>query len=76
MRAGELKILPDDLAQHLSKAAGMRNVLVHAYSEVDLRMVYESIDLALKDFTQFVEIMSEKMNLIQQNHPEQPPEEA
>lgn len=54
----------------------MRNVLVHAYSEVDLRMVYESIDLALKDFTQFVEIMSEKMNLIQQNHPEQPPEEA
>lgn len=29
LRAGELKILPDDLAQRLSKAAGMRNVLAH-----------------------------------------------
>jgi uncharacterized protein YutE (UPF0331/DUF86 family) len=76
LRAGELKVLPDDLTQRLSKAAGMRNVLVRAYSEVDLKIVYDSIGLALKDFSQFVEIVSEKMNLIQQDPPEQPPEEA
>jgi uncharacterized protein YutE (UPF0331/DUF86 family) len=75
LRAGELKILPQDLAQRLSKAAGMRNVLVHAYSEVDLRIVYESIGSALKDFSQFVGIVSQKMNLIQTETPEPPPDE-
>lgn len=64
LRAGELKILPEDLAERLSKAAGMRNVLVHAYAEVDLKAVYESIGLALKDFSQFIEIMSQKIDLL------------
>lgn len=76
LRAGELKILPDDLAKSLSDAAAMRNILVHAYAKVNLKIIYESIGPALKDFSQFVEIMSEKMNLIQQELPEQPPEEA
>jgi len=76
LRAGELNILPDDLALRLSKAAGMRNVLVHAYTKVDLKIIYQSIGPALKDFSQFVEIMSQQMNLIQQEAPEQPPEET
>ena len=76
LRAGELQILPADLAQRLGDAAAMRNILVHAYAKVDLKIVYDSIRPALKDFSQFVEIMSEKMNLIQQEPPEQSPEEA
>lgn len=76
LRAGELQILPADLAQRLGDAAAMRNILVHAYAKVDLKIVYDSISPALKDFTQFAEIMSEKMNLIQQNPLEQPPEEV
>ena len=76
LRAGELKILPADLAQRLDDAAAMRYILVHAYTKVDLKIIYDSIGPALKDFSQFAEIMSEKMNLIQQDPSEQPPEEA
>lgn len=65
LRASELKILPADLAQRLAEAAGMRNLLVHAYAEVDLKIVHASIKPALRDFSQFVEIMSINSNLIQ-----------
>lgn len=64
LRAGELKILPDRLAKRLGDAAGMRNLLVHDYAKVDLKIIYNSIGQALKDFSQFVEIMSQKTALI------------
>lgn len=41
-----------------------------------MKASWRSSPIFLKDFTQFVEIMSQKMNLIQQEPPEQPPEEA
>lgn len=76
LRAGELNILPDDLALRLAKAAGMRNVLVHAYTKVDLKIIYQSIGPVLKDFSQFVEIMSQKTALIRpQTADESLPEE-
>lgn len=64
LRAGELKILPEDLAQRLSDAAGMRNLLVHAYAKIDLKIIHDSIKPVLRDFSQFVEIMSAKIALI------------
>lgn len=73
LRAGEMKILPGDLAERLAKAAGMRNVLVHAYTDVDLKVVYENIGLALKDFSQFAEIMSQQVYLIRTQIPEVTP---
>ena len=64
LRAGELNILPTELAQRLSDAAAMRNILVHAYTKVDLTIVYESIRPALKDFSEFVTIISQQAKLI------------
>ncbi|MCA1732023.1 MAG: DUF86 domain-containing protein [Acidobacteria bacterium] len=45
------------LATRLEEAAGMRNVLVHLYDEIDLRILHASIERALKDFAELVAAM-------------------
>ncbi|GEM_PF-2610360 len=76
LRAGELKIIPDDLAKSLSEAAAMRNILVHTYTKIDLKIIYKSIGPALNDFSEFITIMSQKVNLIEPEISEAPPEET
>lgn len=51
---GELGVLTPDLAQRLRSAAGMRNVLVHGYAELDATLVWAALgDLGdLDDFAQ------------------------
>lgn len=44
--------LDDELAQRLASAAGMRNVLVHGYLEVDDKVVWNALD-RLDDLRQF-----------------------
>jgi uncharacterized protein YutE (UPF0331/DUF86 family) len=44
--------LDDELAQRLASAAGMRNVLVHGYPEVDDEVVWDALD-HLDDLRQF-----------------------
>ncbi len=52
--AGEHGLLPPDLAIRLQDAAGMRNILVHVYEEIDYAILHASIRSALRDFGQFV----------------------
>lgn len=54
LRAGELMLINKDLAQNLAKAAGMRNILVHGYEEIDDKQVYQSLKQAVKDFSLFL----------------------
>ena len=63
LRAGELNWIPTDLAEKLADAAGMRNILVHGYEKVDLKIVYNSINPALKDYTQFCEYILKQISL-------------
>lgn len=55
LRAAELNWIPADLAKKLADAAGMRNILVHGYEKIDLKIIYDSIKPVLKDFTKFSE---------------------
>ncbi|MDZ7262323.1 MAG: DUF86 domain-containing protein [candidate division KSB1 bacterium] len=55
LRAGELNWIPLELAKNLADAAGMRNLLVHGYEKLNLKIIYKSIKPALKDYTQFGE---------------------
>ena len=48
--------IPSELANRLQEAAGMRNIIVHLYEEIDYAILHESINLALQDFSQFVSI--------------------
>lgn len=59
--AGKEGLLPTDLAQRLAEAAGMRNVLVHMYEEIDYTILHNSIAPALRDFSQFVSILATRV---------------
>jgi len=63
LRAGELGILPAELAEKLARAAGMRNLIVHAYSKVDLRQIYDNIKPALADFAEFSRVLAKKLGI-------------
>ncbi|MBI3183690.1 MAG: DUF86 domain-containing protein [Myxococcales bacterium] len=47
--------LPADFALRFADVAGFRNILVHAYLEVDLRRVHKLLDERLEDFERFAD---------------------
>ncbi|MCL7455449.1 MAG: DUF86 domain-containing protein [Anaerolineae bacterium] len=49
----EAGILPDDLTERMRELAGLRNLLVHLYWQVDDAMIYEGIHTELEDFDEF-----------------------
>jgi len=53
-RAAETGLISRDLADKLKGSAGMRNVLVHEYMDIDDEMVFRSIPLALDGFKEFI----------------------
>jgi uncharacterized protein YutE (UPF0331/DUF86 family) len=50
----EASLLPDDFTRTMQELAGLRNLLVHLYWEVDDQMVYDGIRSELDDFKTFV----------------------
>lgn len=54
LRAGELDLISNDLALKLAEAAGMRNILIHGYEEIDFHIIYKSIKQAIHDFSRFL----------------------
>ena len=50
----EAGILPDDFTRTMRELAGMRNLLVHLYWDVDDQMVYDGVRSELGDFQTFV----------------------
>lgn len=61
-QAGELGLLPADLAERLQEAAGMRNILVHQYEDIDYVILHDSIDPALNDFAAFVVVLAARLD--------------
>ncbi len=58
LRAGELKIISKKLSENLALSAGLRNILVHEYEELDYKIVHKSIPSAIRDFTAFIKKLS------------------
>jgi len=48
-----IKVIPEDFAKKLVNMAGMRNLLVHVYWEIDDELVYRTIWEGLDDFRKF-----------------------
>lgn len=48
-------ILSKDLAKQLAKSAGLRNILAHEYLEIDDRIIYQSIPLALTQYPLYIQ---------------------
>lgn len=60
--AAEQGLIPIDLAHRLQDAAGMRNVIVHLYEQIDYTILHDSISPALRDFEQFVAIFEARLD--------------
>ncbi|NHJ15277.1 MAG: DUF86 domain-containing protein [Candidatus Thorarchaeota archaeon] len=54
-------ILPEDLTERLTDLIGMRNVLIHDYLEVNLRIVYDSVTMIIEDGPKFVRLVNEAL---------------
>jgi uncharacterized protein YutE (UPF0331/DUF86 family) len=50
----ETGIIPDEFTGTMRAMAGLRNLLVHLYWEVDDKMVYDSLSTELDDFETFI----------------------
>jgi uncharacterized protein YutE (UPF0331/DUF86 family) len=55
----DIDVIPADFAQKLVGMAKFRNVLVHMYLEVDLKLMYRYIQDNLEDFEAFTRYVSE-----------------
>lgn len=51
----EAGVLSDDLTQTMRELAGLRNLLVHVYWDVDDETIYEGVQTELGDFEAFIE---------------------
>jgi len=58
LKAGEIGIISGELSKNLALSAGLRNILVHEYEEIDYKTVHQSIANAIRDFTAFVKELS------------------
>ncbi|MEK6766616.1 MAG: DUF86 domain-containing protein [Planctomycetota bacterium] len=54
IKAGELKIIPVDLAEKLAPSAGLRNRLVHEYDLIEHLMVLEAVIMAEELYSEYV----------------------
>lgn len=52
---GEAKLLPAELAARLEKLAGLRNILVHEYLDINHILLHENLKTHLADFEQFAQ---------------------
>lgn len=53
-KLGQHNILPPQFAAEIEGMAGFRNILVHRYTEVDLRQVYDVLQNRLDDFIKYI----------------------
>lgn len=61
LQAGRSGLIPPDLATRLADAAGLRNVLVHLYDDIDYEIVAASIGPALEDFGRLAELYARRL---------------
>ena len=55
IEAGRQDIITSELAAELAQAAGMRNILVHQYKEIDSRIVFIAIQKALTQYPLYIQ---------------------
>ncbi len=54
----ELGVYSREFADQIARSAGLRNILVHDYNDVDRNIVHGSIKSCLRDYHQYLEHLS------------------
>jgi uncharacterized protein YutE (UPF0331/DUF86 family) len=60
-KLGEEGVIDDELAARLARAAGFRNVVVHAYADLDLRRVHQAATQGPDDLLAFLAGLRERL---------------
>lgn len=55
LKLAEYNVVPRELAAGIAPSAGLRNILVHEYNDVDHRIVYGSISTTLERFPAYID---------------------
>ncbi len=61
-RLAALELLTPKLAERMRKAVGLRNILVHHYTDIDWTIIYEVVTHHLNDFVLFAQVMDRLSN--------------
>ena len=59
----EKKVITDETRKVMKSMVGFRNVIVHEYEDIDLDKVYQVLKERLRDFTVFINQVSQYTNL-------------
>lgn len=59
IKAADVGLISRQLAEKLKGSAGMRNILVHEYMDIDDEKVYRAIPLAIKDYKEYIRQVEE-----------------
>lgn len=54
VKAAQAGLISHELAEKIKGSAGMRNILVHEYMEIDDKKVYDAIPLAIKGYKEYI----------------------
>jgi len=54
LRLAGLGVLPEDFAESIAASAGLRNILVHEYNDVDHELLRGSIRDCLQDYARYI----------------------
>ena len=53
----DLGVYTQDFAEQIARSAGLRNILVHDYNDVDRKIVHGSIKSCLQDYHRYLELI-------------------
>lgn len=50
----DLGVYPTEFAEQIAPSAGLRNILVHDYNDIDRKILHGSIQTCLRDYSRYV----------------------
>ncbi len=59
VRAGQLKMISEDLAMKLAPSAGLRNRLVHEYDALENSIVLQAVSMATELYPQYIKAIED-----------------
>ena len=62
-KLSSLNLISTELAARMKKAVGFRNIAVHAYQEINWKIVYTIITSRLSDFVDYTRVVSKAAGL-------------
>jgi uncharacterized protein YutE (UPF0331/DUF86 family) len=62
LRLGELEIIDAETSSSLALGAGLRNILVHDYEDIDYKLLHNSIPTIIRDIHRFMDAVVKERN--------------